>query len=120
MTEYRPLAPEPDRTATPVSQGEAVGRAGPERAAIVIVGRDLSVRKELDEELSRRYGTDYRIVVCEEPAVLEPLIDELRGDGAPVALVIGAVGETEPDGIDVLARVRAIYQTVSRVAAVAW
>ena len=35
-------------------------------------------------------------------------------------MVIGGVGETDPDGIEVLARVRAVDRTVSRVAAVRW
>ena len=74
----------------------------------------------LAEELSGRYGVDYRIVVCDEPAVLEPVIRELLAAGTPVALVIGGVGETDPDGIEVLARVRVIDRTVSRVAAVRW
>jgi thioredoxin reductase (NADPH) len=103
-----------------MGQSSAACGIGQERAAIVIVGRDSSVRKTLSEELSGRYGLDYRIVVCDESAVLEPVIRELLADGTPVALVIGAVGETDPDGIEVLARVREIDRTVSRVAAVRW
>ena len=45
---------------------------------------------------------------------------ELIAAGTPVALVIGGVGEADPDGIEVLARVRAIDSTVPRVAAVRW
>jgi thioredoxin reductase len=120
MTEDRPSAVQPDRTVAPMGYGRAARGTGQERAAIVIVGRDVSVRKALSEELSGRYGVDYRIVVCDEPAVLEPVIKELRADGTPVALVIGGVGETDPDGIEVLAGVRGIDRTVSRVAAVRW
>ncbi len=54
------------------------------------------------------------------PALLEPVIRELLAAGTPVALVIGGVGETDPDGIEMLARVRGIDRTVSRVAAVRW
>jgi len=86
----------------------------------VIVGRDGGIRKTLAEELSGRYGMDYRIAVCDDPAQLEPVIRELLASGAPVALVVGGVGETDPDGIEVLARVRAIDRTVSSVAAVRW
>ena len=42
-----------------------------------------------------------------DPAELEPVIRELLAAGTPVALVIGGVGEADPDGIEVLARVRA-------------
>jgi thioredoxin reductase (NADPH) len=93
---------------------------GQQRAAIVVVGRDAGIRKTLGAELSGRYGVDYRIVVCDEPAVLESVISELLAAGTPVALVIGGVGETDPDGIEVLAGVHAIDPTVSRVAAVRW
>ena len=52
--------------------------------------------------------------------MLESVISELLADGTPVALVVGGVGETDPDGIEVLARVRMIDRTVPRVAAVGW
>jgi thioredoxin reductase (NADPH) len=90
------------------------------RAAIVIADRDASTRETLSRELSGRYGADYRVVVCDEPAELESRIRELLAAGTPVALVIGGVGEANPDGIEVLAEIRAIDPTVSRVAAVNW
>ena len=120
MIEDRPSALQPNWTRAPVGEGSAAGGTGQERAAIVIVSRDAGVMKALCEELSGRYGVDYRIVVCDEPAVLEPVIRDLLAAGTPVALVIGGVGETDPDGIEVLARVRGIDRTVSRVAAVRW
>jgi thioredoxin reductase len=120
MMEDRPPAVRPDGTAAPVDGGMAGCGIEPRRAAIVVVSRDASVRKALDEELSGRYGTDYRIVVCDEPAMLEPVTRELLAADTPVAMVVGAVGETDPDGIEVLARIRGIDRTVSRVAAVRW
>ncbi len=45
---------------------------------------------------------------------------DLRAAGLPVALVIGGVGAQDPDGIEVLAAVRAIDPTALRVAAVGW
>jgi thioredoxin reductase len=120
MTEDWPSAVQPDGTAAPVGEGRAGCGTGQQRAAIVVAGRDASVRKALGAELSGRYGVDYQIVVCDEPAVLEPMIRELLAAGTPVALVIGAVGEADQDGIEVLARVRGIDRTVSRVAAVRW
>jgi len=120
MKQDRPLTAQPDRTAAPKGQGSAARGTGQEQAAIVVVGRDADVRKALGEELSGRYGTDYRIVVCDEPTVLDQMVRELLADGTPVALVIGEVGEADPDGIEVLARVRGIDRTISRVAAVRW
>jgi thioredoxin reductase len=120
MTEDRPWVVPPAGTTVPMGQDEASRGTGGERAAIVIVGSDAGVRNALSEELSGRYGVDYRIVVCDEPAELETLLRDLLAAATPVALVIGRVGDTDPDGIEVLARVRVIDRTVSRVAAVRW
>ena len=99
---------------------DPLGATGRGRAAIVIVDRDASTRETLSREVSGRYGLDYRVVVCDEPAQLEPRITDLLAAGTPVALVIGGVGEANPDGIEVLAEIRGIDPTVSRVAAVRW
>jgi thioredoxin reductase len=104
----------------PAGSEAARGGAGGERAAIVVVDRDADGRETLSGELSKRYGADYSIVVCEKPEELEPRMGELIAAGTPIALVIGGVGEADPDGIEVLAQVRAIDPTAPRVAAVRW
>jgi thioredoxin reductase (NADPH) len=90
------------------------------RAAIVIVERDPGERESLHQELSKRYGVDYRIVACAEPAEAEARIRDLLAAGTPVALVIGGVGAANPAGLEALAAIRAMDPTVSRVAAVSW
>jgi thioredoxin reductase (NADPH) len=90
------------------------------QAVIVIVSRDPGVREVLYQELSKRYGGDYQIVACGQPAELAPWMRDLRAAGLPVALVIGGVGAADPDGIEVLAAVRPITPTALRVAAVGW
>ena len=59
-------------------------------------------------------------MVCGRPAELAAWMRDLRAAGLPVALVIGGVGAQDPDGIEVLAAVRAIDPTALRVAAVRW
>ena len=95
------------------------GTAGA-HAAIVIVGREPGAREILHRELSKRYGADYQIVVCGRPAELEAWMRDLRKAALPVALVIGGVAAQDPDGIEVLAAIRAIDPTALRVAAVGW
>ena len=90
------------------------------QAAIVIVCREPGTREILHRELSRRYGADYQILVCDRPAELAARMRDLRKAGLPVALVIGGVGAQDPDGIEVLASVRRIDPTALRVAAVHW
>ena len=97
-------------------RGETAGA----QAAIVIVCREPGAREILNRELSKRYGADYQIVVCDRPAELEPKMRDLLAAGLPVALVIGGVGAQDPDGIEVLAAIRPIDPTALRVAAVRW
>jgi thioredoxin reductase (NADPH) len=96
------------------------GEAAESQAAIVVVSREPDAREVLRRELSKRYGSDYQIVVCGRPAELEPWMRDLAAAGLPVALVIGGVGAQDPDGVEVLAAVRAIDPTALRVAAVRW
>jgi thioredoxin reductase len=93
--------------------------AGP-HAAIVIVCRESSAREILTCELSKRYGADYQIAVCDGPAGVDARMQDLAAAGLPVALVIGGVGAQDPDGIEVLAAVRQIDPAALRVAAARW
>src|SRR5215472_1987410 len=106
---------------TPVPMnGRAPREPGAARPAIVIVERDPGERETLYRELSKRYGVDYRIVVCGNAAGAEARVGELLAAGTPVALVIGGVGEADPAGLDVLAAIRGMDPAVPRVAAVRW
>src|SRR5689334_431010 len=90
------------------------------QVTVVIVSRDPGAREILYRELSKRYGGDYQIVVCASPAELGACMRDLQAAGLQVALVIGGVGAQDPDGIEVLARVRTIDPAALRVAAVGW
>src|SRR5215470_6439155 len=96
----------------------AGGEAAGAQAAIVIVCREPGARETLQRELSKRYGADYQIVVCGRPGELAPWMRDMRAAGLPVAMVIGGVGAQDPDGIEVLAGVRAIDPVALRVAVV--
>jgi thioredoxin reductase len=90
------------------------------QAVIVVVSRDRGTRDIVHRELSKRYGADYQIVACSRPAELASWLRDLQAADVPVALVIGGVGPADPDGIEVLAAVRAIDPSVLRVAAITW
>jgi thioredoxin reductase len=100
--------------------GAARGETAGAQAAIVIASREPGAQEILHRELSKRYGADYQILVCDRPAELAPWIRDLRKAALPVALVIGGVGAQDPDGIEVLAAIRAIDPTAVRVAALSW
>jgi thioredoxin reductase (NADPH) len=116
MTASAVVAAAADEELAAAVGGEAAGA----QAAIVIVGRDRGARGILHRELSKRYGTDYQIVACAQPGELESWMRDLRAAGLPVALVIGGVGAADPDGVEVLAGVRAVDPAALRVAAVGW
>jgi thioredoxin reductase (NADPH) len=90
------------------------------KAAIVIACREPGVLQILQRELTKRYAADYQIVVCGQPTELASWMQDTLAAGRLVALVIGEVGAQDPDGIEVLAAVRAIDPTALRVAAVRW
>lgn len=90
------------------------------QAAILVVCRETGAREILTWELSKRYGADYQIAVCDGPAEVDAWMRDLAVAGLPVALVIGGVGAQDPDGIEVLAAVRQIDPAALRVAAVRW
>ena len=116
MTASAGIATAPYEELAATLRGETAGA----QAAIVIVCREPGARALLHRELSKRYGADYQIVVCDRPAELAPWMRDLLAAGLPVALVIGGVGAQDPDGIEVLAAIRAIDPTALRVAAVRW
>jgi thioredoxin reductase len=101
-------------------QGQDPGETAGEHPAIVIVSRDPQARRRLDGELSRRYGMDYQVIVCDQPTELETRLRNLAEAGTPIAMVIAGVGELDPDGIEVLGTVSAIDAEASRVAAARW
>ena len=116
MTASAGIATAPYQELAAAVLGEPAGA----QAAIVIVCRDPGAREILNRELSKRYGADYQIVVCDRPAELASWMRDLRAAGLPVALVIGGVGAQDPDGIEVLAAIRRTDPTALRVAAVRW
>src|SRR5215831_17529640 len=95
----------------------ARGEPAEAQAAIVIVGRDPAGREILYQEVSKRYGGDYQIVVCGQSAELASWMHDLRAAGL---LVVGEVGPGDQDGIEVLAAVRGTDPTALRVAVVGW
>ncbi len=116
MTASAGIATAPYEELAATVRGETSGA----QAAIVIVCREPGARAILNRELSKRYGADYQIVVCDRSAELKSWMRDLLAAGLPVALVIGGVGAQDPDGIEVLAAVRAIDPTALRVATVRW
>jgi len=109
-----------DQAASGAGSDPGTGGTAADHPAIVVVSRDAAARQNLHSELAKRYGADYQVAACDEPAELAALIRTLRAAGTPVAMVISGIGGQDPDGIDTLAAVRPIDSTALRVTAFRW
>ncbi|SFF57347.1 NAD(P)/FAD-dependent oxidoreductase [Blastococcus tunisiensis] len=87
------------------------------RAALVVVTRDEEARETLTTELQGRYGRDYEIVGCVDPAEAGP---RLRASGLPVAAVLGGMGGPDPDGLATLRALHRDHPAAMAVAVVRW
>ena len=87
------------------------------RAALVVLSRDDDVRGTVTAALERRYGRDYAVVSCAEPAEAGgPLADA----AVPVAALFGGMGGVDPDGLTVLRGLHREHPDAMAVAVVRW
>jgi thiamine monophosphate kinase len=86
------------QAASGAAAGAGAGGTAAGRPAVVVVSRDAAARQGMHSELAKRYGEDYQIVVCAEPAGLAALLAARRAAGTPVALVISGIGGQDQTG----------------------
>jgi thioredoxin reductase len=98
----------------------AKGDRGPGKAALVAMSRDKALRRDLETELSKRYGADYTIVTCVDSADLAARLAQLRTAGTDVAVVLAGLGGVDPDGISALTVVAHSYPQAVRACVVRW
>src|SRR5262245_66039498 len=98
------------------------GAAGDEerQPVIVLVSGHTPTRRLIVAELTKRYGADYQIRVGKDSASVQRILVDLASSGEDVALVLAALGPTDPEGIDMHAPVRRLFPTALRVVAVRW
>jgi thioredoxin reductase len=92
--------------------------SGGRRAALVVVTRDDRVRDAVGRELERRYGADYAVLSCTDPASGSAALAGL--DGLPVAALLGGFGDDDPEGLAELRRLHAAAPGAMTVALVRW
>lgn len=92
----------------------------PARPAILLISTDPQVRRTVGDELGRRYSADYTVLVHDTPAAAATDLTALAAEGVPVALVIGAVGGPDADGLADLEAVGPLDHTALRVALTRW
>jgi thioredoxin reductase (NADPH) len=87
------------------------------RAALVVTSADEELRGAVVAELERRYGRDYAILPAESPEAAETLVSAQE---LPVAALLGALGEADPDGLAHLRRLHSAHRGALAVAVVRW
>ncbi len=82
---------------------------------IFVLDDDAQVAGALRDDLSRRFGQDFRLVAETSAASGLALLGELEHSGAPVALLIVDYDMAEMSGIDFLARAHRLHPLAKRV-----
>jgi len=82
---------------------------------LVVADDDPDARGLMEEELQRRYGSDYAIRLC-ATAELEAVLDEAAADGEDIAIAL-AEGK---DGAALLAEMRGRFPTARRGLLIPW
>ena len=82
---------------------------------LVVADDDPNERGLIEEELERRYGSDYVVRIC-TTAELESVLDQAEADGDDVALALA----TGKEGADLLARMRGRFPTARRGLLIPW
>lgn len=90
------------------------------RPVVLLLSRDPEVRRIVGTELEHRYATDYDLRVHPAPEAAGADLDALAAAGTPVALIIGAFGGTDADGLADLVALIPADRTAVRVALVRW
>ncbi len=96
----------------------AQDRRGDGRPAVVVVARDAGVSAATTRELERRYGSDYLVVAGTGPEQVQQAL-HAAGDPA-VAVLLGGLGDADPDGLEVLRACHGRYPGALAVALVRW
>ncbi|HZA78011.1 MAG TPA: FAD-dependent oxidoreductase [Acidimicrobiales bacterium] len=87
---------------------------------MLLVTVDDESRAVLDQELRRRYGTDYEVITCRSYDHARAVLDGLRRWGRQVAMVFSYYGPADRDGLAFLRRARSVHPTAKRAVVVKW
>ncbi len=87
---------------------------------VILVVDDLVSLTITEEELRKRYGRDYRVLVRQSAAAALDELRRLKAAGQPVALILADQVMPEMAGPDFLGEARAIDPVAKRVMLVSW
>src|SRR5215510_9332098 len=91
-----------------------------DRPVLLVAAAADRTRQVVAEELEKRYGVDYEVITCNEPARARDDLQDLAARHRDVAIVLAAYAEADPDGLDVIANVRNLHPAARRGVIVNW
>jgi thioredoxin reductase (NADPH) len=87
---------------------------------LLAVDDDRGALARIEQELTRRYGADYRVLCIPSAAEAERRLEALREEGEQVALVLADQWMPEKTGTELLARVWHLHPQAKRALLVPW
>src|SRR5215475_2692860 len=86
----------------------------PDVPVMLVVDDDPQTRGLVEEELRKRYGSDYQVICVDSAADALGLLAKLRDEQRPVAIVLAGQWLPQLTGTQLLARVRDFDRTAKR------
>ena len=90
------------------------------RPVVVVVDAEDASRQVVARELEDRYGAHYRIMSSGSPEEALAGLEQLRGEGADVPLVLADQWMPGRTGAQFFSRVRELYPTARRALLISW
>ena len=85
------------------------------RPVMLAIDDDVGVTGALTDDLSRRFGEDFRVIGEPSASAGLAILRDLAGSGDPVALLIADHDMAEMSGVDFLARAHEMHPLAKRV-----
>lgn len=92
----------------------------PSSQPVILVVDPPGARARAIGELTRRYGSDFRIVGLDSGDDAVAALDELRADGTPVAVVLAGAWLPGMSGTELLTHTRAVHPDAKRGLLIDW
>jgi thioredoxin reductase (NADPH) len=90
------------------------------RPVLLAVDDEPAARRGIEDELRKRYGADYEVVCEPSGAAALARLEQVRGRGGQVALVLADLWLADMSGIELMARVHGLDPAAKRALLTDW
>src|SRR5687768_8747514 len=85
------------------------------RPTLLTVDDDADVLRAVERDLRRKYGAEFRVIRADSGRTALDALEQLKGRGDPVAMIIADQRMPEMTGVEFLERARTIHPDAKRV-----